>query len=195
MRCSSAHRHGHASSRGLTARRHAAPFGRNIMDAASSCNPEDEQQRQADEDGRSFGLTHEDGSGNLKYSFSPVPAPAPTAAAAASLQPVDEDSTSLALDPIAGGSSSFPAPAPAPPTTAALMPPWVPEPEVTLVTKLRVAPEQDPAAKQVFWNDFVFKCRLAWDVFFPHQQQVWRMWSNRGVYPPLRPWGGGAQGA
>ena len=194
MRCSSAHRHGHASSRGLTARRHAAPFGRNIMDAASSCNPEDEQQRQADEDGRSFGLTHEDGSGNLKYSFSAAPAPAPTALAAASLQPVGDDSnnSSLALDPSAA-SAPFPSP-PAPPT-AALLPPWVPEPEVTLVTKLRVAPEQDPAAKQVFWNDFVFKCRLAWDVFFPHQQQVWRMWSNRGVYPPLRPWGGGAQGA
>ena len=152
------------------------------MDAASGCNPDDvQQQKRQLEDGLSFGLTHEDGSGNLKYSFSPVPT-------AASPQPLGDDSSnsSLALDPSAGGSSSLPATAP--PTAAAVMPPWVPEPEVTLVTKLRVAPEQDPAAKQVFWNDFVFKCRLAWDVFFPHQQQVWGMREAEAC--TLYPWGG-----
>ncbi|GAX72754.1 hypothetical protein CEUSTIGMA_g210.t1 [Chlamydomonas eustigma] len=46
----------------------------------------------------------------------------------------------------------------------------VPEPEVTLVTRLRTSPAAD--TKQVFWSDFAFKCRLAWDVFFPQQPCV-----------------------
>lgn len=42
------------------------------------------------------------------------------------------------------------------------------EPDVRLVTKMRV---QDTNG-QAFWNDFMFKCRLAWDVFFPSKPQV-----------------------
>ena len=45
------------------------------------------------------------------------------------------------------------------PPTVSLPPP--PEPEVTVVTKLR-APLPDDPNKQIFWSDFAWKCRRAW---------------------------------
>ncbi|GFH24070.1 uncharacterized protein HaLaN_21793, partial [Haematococcus lacustris] len=40
-------------------------------------------------------------------------------------------------------------------------------PEVSLVTSFRTPPAQPAPVGPAFWSDFVCKCRLAWDVFFP----------------------------
>ncbi|KAJ9515238.1 hypothetical protein QJQ45_002369 [Haematococcus lacustris] len=60
-----------------------------------------------------------------------------------------------------------PAPLPCAPWTGPPPPPALRAPEVSLVTSFRTPPAQSAPAGPAFWSDFVCKCRLAWDVFFP----------------------------
>jgi len=63
-----------------------------------------------------------------------------------------------------------------PPTNPVAKPPVPPlvdaDPEVTLVTKMKAAAQDDESKKQQFWGDFMQKCRLAWDIFFPKEPEV-----------------------